>query len=287
MSKIELADGRSLEFEDNGVKSERAILFLHGTPGSVKTWSRWLPQVTDCLAIASSRAGYGLSDRHKGRTVAADLADQQALLDNFEVKEFVAIGWSGGGPHAINMTRDPRCKGVITLASVGEWGHADLNYLAEMGPENEVEFGEAVKGEAAVKQWLAENAPSYKTVTSADIIAVLGGLIGVADKAALTEQVAEDTAAGFRHAVIESFDGWLDDDLAFVQKFGFNFNEITKPVLVWQGDDDLMVPRAHSEWLAKHIPTATLNFVPGHGHISLTSVYRPQIIKQAMDMLTN
>ena len=285
MSQLKLSDGRNFEYEDNGVKSDQAILFLHGTPGADKTWSQWLPQVTDCLAIAASRAGYGKSDRHKGRTVADDLADQQALLDHFHIKEFVSIGWSGGGPHSINMTRDPRSKGAITLAGVGEWGHADLDFLADMGPENEEEFGEALKGEVAIQAWMSKNAPSLKTITGPDLISALGGLIGEADKAALTPERAENTAKSFRHALVDSFDGWADDDLAFVQKFGFDLGAINKPVLVWQGDDDFMVPKAHGEWLAKHIPTAKLNFVPGHGHISLTTAYRPEIIKQAMELL--
>lgn len=285
MSQLKLIDGRNLEYADNGVLSNQAILFLHGTPGAVKTWSQWLPQVTECRAIAASRAGYGKSDRHQGRTVADDLADQQVLLDHFDIKEFVAIGWSGGGPHAINMTRDQRCKGVITLAGVAEWGSADLDFLAGMGPENEEEFGEAVKGEAAISSWMEKNAIAYKTITGSEVIAALGGLIGDADKAALTPDVAEDAAASFRHAVIDSFNGWADDDLAFVQKFGFDLGAINKPVLLWQGDDDFMVPKAHGEWLAKHIPTAKLNFVPGHGHISLGTAYRPEIIKQAMELL--
>jgi pimeloyl-ACP methyl ester carboxylesterase len=79
--------------------------------------------------------------------------------------------------------------------------------------------------------------------------------------------------------------GWMDDDLAFVQSFGFKLSEITKPVLVWQGDDDFMVPRAHSEWLAKHIPNAKLNFVEGHGHISLGESYRNEILNQAKRLL--
>jgi pimeloyl-ACP methyl ester carboxylesterase len=285
MNQLKLPDGRALEYEDNGIASNKAILFLHGTPGSVKTWSNWLPQVNGCLAIAASRAGYGKSDRHLGRTVADDLADQQGLLDHFEIKEFVAIGWSGGGPHAINMTRDLRCQGAITLAGVAEWGHAELDFLADMGPENEEEFGEAVKGEAFIQKWMSKNASAYKTITGPEVIAALGGLIGDADKAALTPEVAADTAEGFRHAVVDSFNGWLDDDLAFVQKFGFNLSAITKPVLVWQGDDDFMVPKAHGEWLVKNIPTATLKFVPGHGHISLTTAYRPEILEQAMKLL--
>ena len=92
-------------------------------------------------------------------------------------------------------------------------------------------------------------------------------------------------AINLRHSVVDSFDGWADDDLAFVQKFGFDLGAINKPVLIWQGDDDFMVPKAHGEWLAKHIPTAKLNFLPGQGHISLGTAYRLEIIKQAMALL--
>jgi pimeloyl-ACP methyl ester carboxylesterase len=285
MSQIKLPDGRNFEYEDNGVKSDQAILFLHGTPGSDKVWSQFLLQVPDCLAIASNRAGYGKSDRHPGRTVADDLVDQQALLDHFQIKEFVSIGWSGGGPHSINMTCDPRNKGAITMAGVAEWGHSDLDFLADMGPENEEEFGEALKGEAAIQLWMSKNAPAFKNITGPEVIAAFGGLIGDVDKAALTSDVAEGMAASFRHALSDGFDGWADDDLAFVQKFGFDLAAINKPVLIWQGDDDFMVPKAHGEWLAKHIPTATLNFVSGQGHISLGTTYIPEIIAQAMALL--
>ena len=46
-----------------------------------------------------------------------------------------------------------------------------------------------------------------------------------------------------------------------------------------------MVPKAHSEWLAKHIPGSKLSFVPGHGHISLVEEFRPNIIKDALKYL--
>ena len=183
------------------------------------------------------------------------------------------------------MTRDPRNKGAITLAGVAEWGHDDLDFLADMGPENEEEFGEALKGEAAIQAWMSKNAPAYKNITGPEVISAFGGLIGDVDKAALTPDVAADMAINLRHSVVDSFDGWADDDLAFVQKFGFDLAAINKPVLVWQGDDDFMVPKAHGEWLAKHIPTAKLNFLPGQGHISLGTAYRLEIIKQAMALL--
>ena len=183
------------------------------------------------------------------------------------------------------MTRDSRCHGAITLAGVGEWGNADLDFLEGMGPENHEEFGAAVAGESAIEDWMQTNVPAFANVQGADLIASFGGLIGDADKAALTPDVAEVDAASFRRALSVSYYGWLDDDLAFVQPFGFDLSQVSKPVLVWQGDDDFMVPKSHSQWLADHIPTAKLNFVPGHGHISLGESYRPEIIAQALELL--
>jgi pimeloyl-ACP methyl ester carboxylesterase len=89
----------------------------------------------------------------------------------------------------------------------------------------------------------------------------------------------------FRRALSVSYDGWIDDDLAFVRDFGFDISKIDKPVVIYQGDDDFMVPHAHAYWLKKHIPTAKLNFVPGHGHISLGEEFRPEIIKEAVAFL--
>ena len=114
---------------------------------------------------------------------------------------------------------------------------------------------------------------------------LVGVMVGDADKRALTEEVAEANAATLRRALDKSFTGWIDDDLAFVQDFGFDISKINKPVVLWQGDDDFMVPKAHSEWLAKHIPGSQLRFVPGHGHISLGEEFRPKIIEDALSYL--
>ena len=284
-SLLTLKDGRKLEYLTNGEESDKAILFLHGTPGSALAWNSYLPEVKGVRAISTSRAGYGLSDRHKGRSVADDLNDQQQILDHFGIKSFVSVGWSGGGPHSLNMTREARCKAAFTLAGVGEWGNADLDFLADMGPENHEEFGEALKGEAAIEEWMKANALGYNTIKGSELIEAFGGLIGDSDKSALTPEVAEIMATGMRHSNSVSFYGWLDDDLAFVRDFGFDITKIDKPVVLYQGDDDFMVPHAHGYWLEKKVPTAKLNFVPGHGHISLIFEYRNQIIKEALEFL--
>jgi pimeloyl-ACP methyl ester carboxylesterase len=287
MPQFKLKDGRELEILDNGINSESAIIFHHGTPGHANTFGEWLEAAAyaGVRALSYSRAGYGTSDRNPGRRVISVISDIAQLLDAKNITKFVSIGWSGGGPHSLATTCEPRNVGAISLAGVGAFGVDDLDFLEGMGQENHDEFGAALKGEASIDQWMNENAGPLKSVTSSDIIEAFGGLIGDADKAALNGGAADQIAASYRSGLAVSFDGWIDDDLAFVEPWGFDLAAITKPVYLWQGDDDFMVPHAHSYWLEKHIPTAQLTFVPGEGHISLNAKHRAAILKQAIDLL--
>mgnify|MGYP001011916662 FL=1 len=287
MPQFKLKDGRELEIADNGINSESAIVFHHGTPGHASSWSDWLESAASAgiRAIAYSRAGYGTSDRNPGRSVINVNSDIAQVLDAKNITKFVSIGWSGGGPHCLANTFEPRNVGAISLAGVGAFGVDDLDFLEGMGPENHDEFGAALKGEAVIDQWMNENAGPMKSVTGSDIIEAFGGLIGDADKAVLEGGEADAMAASMRSALAVSFDGWIDDDLVFVKKWGFELESITKPVFLWQGDDDFMVPHAHSYWLEKHIPTATLTFKPGEGHISIGVKYREEILAQAQGLL--
>jgi pimeloyl-ACP methyl ester carboxylesterase len=288
MSAFSLASGRVIEFIDNEIQSDRAIFFHHGTPGGSSTWKTWLPLFADSgiRVIATSRAGYGQSDRLAGRRVADIADDISQLCKAFGINRFVSIGWSGGGPHALATTLDDRCRGVITLAGVGMFNQPDLDFLAGMGPENHDEFGVALEGEAPLRAWMVANASPMQHVTGEDIREAFGGLIGEADKAVLEGFVAHEVADAMCSGLAGGFDGWIDDDLAFVQEWGFDLKKIAVPVVIWQGDDDFMVPHAHAEWLASAIPGSELRFTPGEGHFSLTVKGRPAIVTQLKLLLS-
>ena len=90
-------------------------------------------------------------------------------------------------------------------------------------------------------------------------------------------------AASFRRAGLQGIVGWRDDDLALVRPWGFHVADITVPVAVWQGTEDMMVPFAHAEWLVAHVPGARPHLVEGEGHISLRA-QMPVILDDLLDL---
>lgn len=282
-----LSDGRKVQLLLSGTPKSKAVVFHHGTPGGTATWEAWLTEVENQggFGFSYSRPGYGQSDRHEGRSVLDNAADIEEILNHFDISKTVSIGWSGGGPHALADTTLHQNVAAISIAGVGPFGASDLDFLDGMGEENHVEFGAAVKGPAEIEAWMKEFTPPIARVTGAEIVEAFGGLIGEADTKALNDGAGEGIAKSYRQALEVSYFGWMDDDLAFVEPWGFEITSITKPVELWQGNDDFMVPHAHGYWLEKNIPTAKLHFVPGEGHISLGENQRSEIISNALGYL--
>jgi pimeloyl-ACP methyl ester carboxylesterase len=279
----ELPDGRTLELVLGGTPGGTVLLAHHGSPGDATEWSSWDDAARNhgFRLVAMTRPGYAGSTRQPGRVVADAAGDAEAVLDLLGVETFATIGMSGGGPHALACAAllPTRCRGAATIAGVGPYGVTDLDFLAGMGPENIEEFGAATVGASAVAAWLNEHGEAFRHVLGYELTAAFGGLVCPADTEALRAGYADEMAAMFRRALADGFDGWVDDDLAFVADWGFDLTTITAPVNVWQGDLDLMVPFAHGNWLIDHIPTSQAALATGHGHISLFVEHRDAILR--------
>lgn len=152
--------------------------------------------------------------------------------------------------------------------SLGSRRGTGLDWLAGQGAENQAEWAAALTGPVGLSDWLAPVAAQVATVTGNDISESLGDLVSDVDRASLTGDFSESLAASFRAAVSTGVAGWRDDDLAFLTSWGFDLAAITRPVTIWQGDEDRMVPVAHGRWLAAHVAGATARLLPGEGHLS-------------------
>jgi pimeloyl-ACP methyl ester carboxylesterase len=277
---LKLADGRNLNLLVGDGDKRPAVIFHHGTPSCALIWKHWIERLEKAgiKAVAYSRAGYSTSDRKIGRNVVAVNSDIAEVLDHLSIDSFISVGWSGGGPHALASSLDPRCKSVVVLAGVGMHGQADLDFLAGMGEENLDEFGVALEGEAKLIEWMNANGTAYKTITGEELRNSDGSLFSKSDIVAMQQiGFSDDLAENFRTSLQKGFWGWIDDDLAFTKGWGFSLDQVKIPVAIFQGDEDLMVPGAHGRWLNSKIRQSTLRLIEGEGHLAFFSSAQDEI----------
>jgi len=267
-----VSDGRRLDVRISGEPDGLPLVFHHGTPGAA-TPIRALERAAHARGlrlVTTSRPGYGESTRQPGRSVADVVADTADVLAEIGADECVVAGWSGGGPHALACAaRLPAAKAVLAIACVAPYDADGLDFMAGMGEDNVVEFGAAVEGEVPLRSFMDAVGPHLKEVTVEGITESLSTLLPDVDRAVLTDEFGEDMAASFHEGLRVGVDGWLDDDLAFIKPWGFDLAEIATPLSLWQGSLDQMVPFAHGEWLAAHLPRASAHLEQGEGHLSI------------------
>jgi len=80
---------------------------------------------------------------------------------------------------------------AATIASVAPSASPVSTGFAGMGQENIDEFGAALKGEAAISEFLEKAAAGLRAVTGGEVAAALGGLVTEVDRNALTGEFAE------------------------------------------------------------------------------------------------
>jgi pimeloyl-ACP methyl ester carboxylesterase len=280
--QIRTDDGRVLESYVAGDEDAFPLLFISGTPSAATPHARTLALAAGrkLRMIEFSRPGYAGSTPLPGRDVASIASDAAAVLDALGADTFVAIGFSGGGPHALacGALLPERCLAAATVGGVAPYPAEGIDWFAGMAPENVDEFRRSIEGEAALVPFLVQAGAQLADVDASDITAALGELLSDVDKEALAGDFAEWIAESFRRAVSAGIAGWRDDDFAFVKPWGFALSQILRPVAVWQGRQDRMVPFAHGEWLCEHIPSATAHLLESEGHLSLAHVKLPDVL---------
>ncbi len=284
--RVNLPDGRVLEVRAAGPEAGGILLFHHGTPGAGLPFKLMAEAAAarGLRMVMYSRPGYGASSPRPGRRVIDAAADAARVVEALGATTFRTIGWSGGGPHALACAAalGERCLAAVTIAGVAPYAAAGLDWLAGMAPENVEEFSRAIQGEAALRPFLQSFAGTLSTVSAADVAASLGSLASEIDRAHLTGDFAEWMAESFRLGLASGIEGWCDDDLAFTQDWGFDLRDC-RNVVVWQGDQDRMVPYSHGVWLADHIPGARRRLPAGQGHLSIALGAFDQILDDVLD----
>ncbi|MGH7642444.1 MAG: alpha/beta fold hydrolase [Candidatus Dormibacteria bacterium] len=278
--QIESAGGRMLDVLDTGNVGDRPVVVHHGTPGARGLFRGWLNDAERqrIRLIGYSRPGYGDSTRYRGRSVSDAAADVVAIANQLRLEKLATWGYSGGGPHALSCAaRLPDLVvAAATIACVAPYDAEGLDYLAGMGEGNVEEFGAVLQGEAVTRPLHEAAAASMPTTVEATL-RQLGSLLSPPDRAAISNHLGAWFITLSADAVSHGANGWIDDDLAFVNPWGFDLTEIRVPLQLWQGEQDLMVPPGHGKWLAGRLPTADWHDLPDSGHLTLLVEQVPQM----------
>lgn len=286
---VKLSDGRVLAFEQYGDPGGTPVFLLHGTPGC-RLSGRHPDEsrVVDAglRLITYDRPGYGQSSRHKGRRVVDCVADVAAIADELGIERFAVKGGSGGGPHALAVAA--RLAERVTRAGcdvgVAPYDAPDIDWLAGMDPSNVAEFEWALAGEDTLVPELERLADEAIVKVEADPASLLSQFeLSPSDRAVLQDpRVHQTLRTSTKEAFANGVWGWVDDDLAFTEPWGFEVSELEVPVEIRYGATDVLVPAGHGEWLAAHIPHAEVTVDDEGGHLSSPDQHLERITELAV-----
>ncbi|HTT52329.1 MAG TPA: alpha/beta fold hydrolase [Streptosporangiaceae bacterium] len=266
-------DGRTLAVEEYGDPAAWPVLVHNGTPNSRHMYP---PVVADAAAhglrlISYDRPGYGGSAPHPGRAIADCAADARAICAALGLDQVAMWGISGGGPHVLACAAllPDLVAAAASLASIAPHGAAGLDWYAGMGQENADDFRQFFTDQRAARQKMARDREEALAATPDDVAKNLQTLLTPTDAAVLTGELAEYLVWSAKEGLAPGDEGWWEDGVAMASPWGFELAQISVPVLLMHGREDLFVPFGHGEWLAAHIPAVDARLLSHDGHLTL------------------
>ena len=275
---VGLPDGRRVAIASHGDPQGRPLFLFHGTPGS-RLGLHYVDgpaKERGVRVVCPDRPGVGRSDPHPGRTIPGYADDVNALADALGFGRFAVLGYSGGAPYALacGAKLPERVSAVGTMAGAGPHDRpgsregcskSDLMLL-------DLSLRRPFLARLAMFGWakVARFAPSV----------ALKGLAEDAsepDRRFLEEGVRERGAAEVMSLFAEVFrqgsGGVVLDYRLHGQPWGFSFEEVSVPVHLWHGEEDLVVPMHHAEDVASRLPDARVHKLEDTGHFSIQQHY--------------
>src|SRR4051812_4711540 len=270
--RVRTRDGGTLAVAEWGDPNGVPLISMHGTPGGrIAYWSDPTIYARHGLRrLTYDRPGYGESSRQPGRTVKDVVDDVLAIAAALNIDKFAVSGGSGGGPHALATAAllPERVLRALISVSIAPYDAEGLDFLAGQTAGNVAEFTAAEQGEAAIRPIAERERATTLERLSAGRSDFFGDSYEVsdADKAQMAKHL-ERVSDHLSNALVHGVDGWVDDDIAFTKPWGFDVGEITVPVYLTYGRTDNLVPPAHGDWLAAHIPHAEVHASDEAGHM--------------------
>jgi pimeloyl-ACP methyl ester carboxylesterase len=243
------------------------VLVLHGQPGEGAHFDAAVGRLRSAgfPALAPDRPGWGERRHEPAGGFAANAHDAARVLDEAGVERAVVLGysWAGGVALALARLHPRRVGGLVLVASVGP-GRTPLSDRVLAAPL----LGPVLCGATLLAAHHSFRRPRLR--------AAWGRGMEALDDADAVALAAASWGAQARRSFLVEQRALVRELPAIVS----GLPAVTVPTCVVTGAEDRVVPPATARRLAEAIPGATLQVVPGAGH--LLPVTRPDAVVAAV-----
>jgi pimeloyl-ACP methyl ester carboxylesterase len=271
VSHVVTSDGRRLAYLETGDPGGPLVIHNHGGPSS-RLEVRLLADAASkyrIRLIGVDRPGMGQSSTQKTRTYSGWTDDVVAVADALGYREFGVTGWSEGGPWALAAAAyiDPARLRHVSSIAPGSYGAFGDNSAAQYLSKIDALGGRlALRFTPGFRLMYAGLGFTAKRFQESFVKQVRSSLNDY-DQQILSRP---GVATAFGDACAECFahgsDGLVRDAELLYRRWAFDLNTIERPVHLWQGMDDKLVPDPINKAVADAMPGAVWHPVDGAGH---------------------
>lgn len=283
-SSLQLSSGLTISYASFGDPHGRPALYFHGLPGSRQEGECFhhACQQHHLHLIAPDRFGYGDSSPVRNNRYLCWVDAMQELAAKLALEHFYVFANSGGAPYAL------ACASILKDQVIA------TGICGGLGPLVIPELRAPMQGFTRLAIRLAGYSPWLLRLTygvgatlaarhfSATAIDMLAKINGEPDKTTMARaDVKQMLIRNFHCAFSQGARGAIDDLIVANEPWPFELAGI-RPLYLWAGDQDRVVPCRHSQWIKQHAPHAKLELIPGEGHFSLPYGYAEHVVTTVM-----
>jgi len=271
LKTVTARDHRNLAYVEVGDPSGPLVIHNHGGPSSRFEAHLFADSALKhrLRLVCVDRPGMGRSSPQATRTYSGWADDLITVADALGYREFGVTGWSEGGPWALAAAAyiDSRRLRHVSSIAGGSYGTFGDNWAADhlskidaLGGFLALHFEPGFRLMYAAVGMTAEHfRQTY--------VKQLENAVNDYDRRILLQP---DVESIFCEASVECFaqgsDGLVHDAELLYRSWAFDVTAINRPVHMWQGMDDRLVPASINKTVADRMPGAIWHPVEGAGH---------------------
>jgi pimeloyl-ACP methyl ester carboxylesterase len=271
IASVTTPDGRRLAYLELGNSDGPLVMHNHGGPSS-RLEARLLADAAarnGLRLICVDRPGMGQSSPQKVRTYSGWADDLVTIADALGSQTFGVTGWSEGGPWALAAAAyiDPARLRHVSGIAPGSYGAFGDNWAAQYLSKVDAFGGSlALRFKPGFRLMYAALGLTAKRFRSSFSKQIRNSVNDYDRELLLRPEIGEGFADSCAECFAHGSDGLVRDAELLYRRWAFDVKQIERPVHIWQGLDDLLVPDPINKAVADAMPGAVWHPVEGAGH---------------------